>query len=121
MNGVVALRPFVPARDFELAKRFYRRLGFEPGLETPDIAIFAAGAFSFILQNFYEKTLAENFMVQLTVDRLGDWWAALEPEALATDFGVRPPRAPARQPWGLEVAYLFDPSGVLWHVAQAPA
>jgi uncharacterized glyoxalase superfamily protein PhnB len=22
------------------------------------------------------------------------------------------------QPWGLRVAYLFDPAGLLWHVAQ---
>jgi uncharacterized glyoxalase superfamily protein PhnB len=22
------------------------------------------------------------------------------------------------QPWGLRVAYIVDPSGVLWHIAQ---
>jgi uncharacterized glyoxalase superfamily protein PhnB len=22
------------------------------------------------------------------------------------------------QPWGLKVAYVFDPAGVLWHVAE---
>ena len=22
------------------------------------------------------------------------------------------------QPWGLRVAYLFDPAGVLWHIAE---
>ena len=27
------------------------------------------------------------------------------------------PKAPAMQPWGLRVAYVFDPSGVLWHIA----
>jgi uncharacterized glyoxalase superfamily protein PhnB len=24
------------------------------------------------------------------------------------------------QPWGLRIAYVVDPSGVLWHVAQRP-
>jgi uncharacterized glyoxalase superfamily protein PhnB len=28
------------------------------------------------------------------------------------------PAAPARQPWGLVVAYVVDPSGVLWHIAE---
>ena len=35
-------------------------------------------------------------------------------------FDIKSPRAPAVQPWGLRVAYLVDPSGVLWHVAQRP-
>ncbi len=26
----------------------------------------------------------------------------------------------ALQPWGLKVGFVFDPSGVLWHVAEAP-
>jgi uncharacterized glyoxalase superfamily protein PhnB len=24
------------------------------------------------------------------------------------------------QPWGLRIAYVVDPSGVLWHVAERP-
>jgi uncharacterized glyoxalase superfamily protein PhnB len=31
---------------------------------------------------------------------------------------VPAPKAPAMQPWGLRVAYVVDPSGVLWHVAE---
>jgi hypothetical protein len=27
--GIVALRPFVPAKDFEISKQFYLDLGFE--------------------------------------------------------------------------------------------
>ena len=37
---------------------------------------------------------------------------------LAARFGVQAPKAPAMQPWGLRVAYVVDPSGVLWHFAQ---
>jgi hypothetical protein len=33
-------------------------------------------------------------------------------------FDVPPPRAPETQPWGLRLAYVVDPSGVLWHIAQ---
>ena len=38
--------------------------------------------------------------------------------ALPGKFGVQPPKAPAMQPWGLRTMYVYDPAGVLWHVAQ---
>lgn len=120
MDGVLALRPFLPARDYPLSRSFYKQLGFEAGLETDELTIFEAGDFSFILQNFYVKELADNFMVQLTVRGLRAWWRERDLDKLARDCGARPPRSPALQPWGLEVGFLFDPSGVLWHVTQSP-
>ena len=56
--------------------------------------------------------------MQLMVDDLDAWWAHIEALDLPGRFGVRPPTAPAMQPWGLRVAYVFDPAGVLWHIAQ---
>jgi uncharacterized glyoxalase superfamily protein PhnB len=52
------------------------------------------------------------------VDDLDAWWGHIESLELARHFSVPPPRAPEMQPWGLRVAYVIDPSGVLWHVAQ---
>jgi len=40
---------------------------------------------------------------------------------LAARYGVENPRAPKLEPWGLTVAYVFDPSGVLWHFAELPS
>jgi len=119
MGEVVALRPFVPAKDFEISKRFYRALDFSPTHEDASISIFEQGGFSFILQNFYVKELADNFMVQLVVADVDTWWRRLVISRLEADFAVRPPRPPVIQSWGLKVGFLFDPSGVLWHVAQA--
>ena len=34
------------------------------------------------------------------------------------EFDVSAPVAPRAESWGLTVAYVFDPSGVLWHFAQ---
>ncbi|MGA2745205.1 MAG: VOC family protein [Candidatus Sulfotelmatobacter sp.] len=116
-NGTELARPFLPARDFALSKTFYETLGFEKLLDG-DVAIFRAGSGSFILQNYYQKEWAENFMMQLMVDDLDAWWAHIEGIDLPGKFKVQPPRAPAMQPWGLRVAYVWDPSGVLWHVAQ---
>lgn len=114
------MRPFLPARDFDLSKRFYEALGFEKALDD-EVAIFNAPSGGFILQRYFQKEWAENFMMQLMVDDLDAWWAHIESLDLAKSFGVAPPRAPEMQPWGLSVAYVIDPSGVLWHVAQRRA
>jgi heme-degrading monooxygenase HmoA/catechol 2,3-dioxygenase-like lactoylglutathione lyase family enzyme len=116
-TGTELARPFMPARDFDLSKRFYEALGFEKVLDD-EVAIFGTGSGGFILTRFYQKEMAENFMMQLMVDDLDAWWAHIDTLDLPGRFGVPAPRAPALQPWGLRVAFLVDPSGVLWHVAE---
>jgi hypothetical protein len=116
-TGTELIRPFVPAQDFDLSKRFYEALGFEKLLDG-DVAIYRAGSSGFILQRYYQREWAENCMMQLMVDDLDAWWSHINDLNLPGQFGVKPPRAPAMQSWGLRVAFVIDPSGVLWHVAQ---
>lgn len=116
-TGTELVRPFIPAKDFDLSKRFYEALGFEKVLDG-EVAIFNAGSGGFILQNYYQKEWAENSMMQLMVDDLDAWWEHITALDLPGQFGVQPPKAPAIQPWGLRIAYVVDPSGVLWHVAE---
>jgi hypothetical protein len=120
VDDVLALRPFVPARNFALAKRFYQALGFALTHEDEQIAILKLGSFGFILQNFYVKEFAENCMVQLLVRDATTWWQRVDGQKLVEDFAVKQPSAPAMQSWGMKVGFLFDPSGVLWHVAEVP-
>ncbi len=116
-TGSERMRPFLPTIDFDLSKRFYEALGFEKVLDD-EVAIFNAGSGGFLLQRRYQKDWAGNFMMQLMVDDLDAWWAHIEALDLPAKFGVHPPKPPAIQPWGLRIAYLVDPAGVLWHVAQ---
>ena len=116
-TGTELIRPFLPAKDFDLSKRFYETLGFDKILDS-DVAIFKAGCGGFILQRYYQKDWAENFMMQLMVDDPDAWWEHINALDLPGTFGVSPPKAPAMQPWRLRIAYLVDPCGVLWHVAQ---
>jgi len=118
--GTELMRPFLPARDFDLSRRFYEALGFEKLLDA-DVAIFRLGGSGFILQRYYQKEWAENFMMQLMVDDLDAWWRHIQDLDLPRTFGVPAPKPPAMQSWGLRVGYVFDPSGVLWHVAQRRA
>ncbi len=117
-TGTEIVRPFVPARDFDLSKRFYKALGFTIVLDSDEVAIFRLGASSFILQKYFQKEWAENFMMQLMVDDLDAWWEHITSLHLPKVFGVPEPKPPATQPWGLQIAYVTDPSGVFWHVAQ---
>jgi hypothetical protein len=116
-SGTEQARPFLPSKDFELSKRFYHALGFTTLLDG-EVAIFELGSSAFILQRYYQKDWAENFMMQLMVDDLDAWWSHIPSLDLSKSFGVPEPKPPKLQPWGLVVAYVVDPSGVLWHIAQ---
>lgn len=117
-SGTEHARPFLPAKDFAKSRAFYEALGFVKELDVADVAIYRIGATSFLLQKYYQKEWAENFMMQLMVDDLDAWWARIESLDLPAKFGVSAPKPPTMQPWGLRIAYVVDPSGVLWHVAQ---
>jgi catechol 2,3-dioxygenase-like lactoylglutathione lyase family enzyme len=110
-------RPFLPARDFAKSRTFYEALGFQKLLDA-DVAIFAVGETSFILQNHYHPEWAANCMMQIMTDDLDAWWAKIAALDLPGRFGVPAPKPPAMQPWGLRIAYVTDPAGVLWHIAQ---
>lgn len=116
-DGAESARPFLPAKDFAVSKAFYQALGFKTLLDG-DVAIFGVGASAFILQRGYERAWAENCMMQLMVDDLDAWWAHIQALDLPSRFGAQAPKPPAMQPWGLRVAYVYDPCGVLWHVSQ---
>lgn len=116
--SVLDLKAFVPAKDHELAKRFYVDLGFKLNWGNDQVAEFEIGTFRFLLQNFYEQEYANNFMMHLMVDNADDWWAHIREAGLEAKYpGIRL-KPPAMQPWGLRVLYLTDPTGVLWHIAD---
>jgi len=116
-QGIVSVRPFVPSRDFDLGKRFYADLGFEVAPLGDGVAHVQIGNFAFLLQNHFVEQWASNFMMHLMVTNLDDWWAHISSLNLDERYNVRT-IAPKMEPWGLKVAYVDDPSGVLWHFAE---
>jgi uncharacterized glyoxalase superfamily protein PhnB len=115
---VIALRPFVPATNFETSLKFYTDLGFSAFRLDDHLASMQLGPFAFLLQGFDVEDFAGNFMMHLLVKDVDAWWTRINALDLAGRYEVDAPRAPELQPWGLRVAYVFDPSGVLWHVAE---
>ncbi len=116
--GIRAFRPFLPAKDYPTSLRFYEALGFESSAIGETMAQPSLGTHTFLLQGYYVKEWADNMMMHVLVEDLQAWWRHIEPLDLAGRFGVKAPVPPRAEPWGLTIAYVFDPSGVLWHFAQ---
>lgn len=119
-SDVIDLKAFVPAKDFELSRRFYADLGFTENWRNEQVAEFEVGGFRFLLQNFYHQGLAENFMMHLHVGDADLWWARIRDGELQARYSLHMAKPPALQPWGLRVLFVSDPSGVLWHIAETP-
>lgn len=117
-RGVLALKPFIPAKDYELSTRFYKDLGFTIAWESHDVKELNIDRYSFLLQNFYQKEWADNFMVHLRVQDLDAWWEHIEQSRLVDRYPAVRAKEPFDYPWGLREIHLTDPSGVLWHIAQ---
>lgn len=117
-NNVIDLKAFVPAKDFALSRRFYLDLGFKENWGNDQAAEFELGGFRFLLQNFYAKEHAENFMMHLMVEDADAWWAHIQATGLVEKYRPYMAKPPTLQPWGLRVLYLTDPTGVLWHIAD---
>ena len=106
----------VPAKDFDISKRFYIELGFQPCPLADRLVEMRLSVFSFILQAYYVREWAENFVVHVTVSDLGLWWDHIVSLDLPARYGVKV-QAPASQDWAM-VAGVTDPSGVLWRFAE---
>jgi uncharacterized glyoxalase superfamily protein PhnB len=117
-SKALSIRAFIPARDMDISRSFYKDLGFEQtwgddsacGMQLDDCGI--------ILQKFYVKEHAENFMMALNVQDLDAWWRHIQALDLKGKYGIGMVKAPAMQPWGIRVLYICDPTGVLWHIAE---
>jgi uncharacterized glyoxalase superfamily protein PhnB len=115
--NVIEIKAFVPAKNFEQSKHFYQDLGFTMASESEDIAYFYFGNSSFLLQNFYQKNLAENFMMHLLVVDVDAWWQQIQTQNLVEKYAVKV-SPPEQRPWKMRDFTLVDPSGVLWRIAQ---
>jgi catechol 2,3-dioxygenase-like lactoylglutathione lyase family enzyme len=113
----VEVKAFVPSKDFALCKQFYQDLGFEVAWSSDDLAYLRNGNSSFLLQKFYVKEHAGNFMMHLLVEDVEAWWRHVQAQELAAKYDVRA-EPPADRPWGIRDFVIVDPTGVLWRIGQ---
>ncbi|WP_260428533.1 glyoxalase [Burkholderia stagnalis] len=111
--------PVRPVQGFRHEQALLSRLGFTLAYDGEGIAELLFGRHSILLQDFYEPAHANNTMLQMVVSDLDAWWRHIDSLWLTERYTLNAPIAPAMQPWGRRVAFLFDPSGVLWHISEA--
>jgi catechol 2,3-dioxygenase-like lactoylglutathione lyase family enzyme len=112
-----SIRPFIGAKDFEISRKFYRDLGFQESIISPDMSYFNTDGFGFYLQDAYVKDWIDNTMIFMEVDDVNRFYnelTALELTAKYKNVRIVPMRKPA---WGRE-CFLHDPSGILWHFGE---
>ena len=115
--ATVEIKAFVPAADLGRSKLFYLALGFEIPWSSEDLAYVRYGETSFLLQAFNEPAFIRNFQMHLLVESVNDWHAQVLSSGVVARFGVKVGE-PEDQPWAMRDFTLFDPSGVLWRIAQ---
>lgn len=113
---VIEIKAFVPARDFETSKRFYRDLGFTIAWSSEGLAYLRHGEASFLLQHLSEG-LPDNFMMHLLVRDVDFWWSQIKEKGLVSKYGVMIEPI-SDKPWGLRDFAISDPSSVLWRIGQ---
>ena len=114
---IVEIKAFVPAKNYDVSKAFYRELGFTLAADESGIAHFRCGNHSFLLQDFYEKDHANNFMMHMLVNDVDSWYQKILSSGIAEKYQVKVTQ-PEDRPWKMRDFTLNDPSGVLWRIAQ---
>lgn len=113
----IALKAFIPAKDFGRSKDFYRDVGFTLGFDSGDLAHFHHGEAGFLLQNFCVEAFARNLVMHLLVEDVDAWRERILRRDVPARYGVAVSEVEQR-PWGMRDFTLPDPSGVLWRIAQ---
>ena len=112
-----SIRPFIGAKNYETSRSFYRDLGFEERVITPNMSLFIIDGLGFYLQDYYLKDWIDNTMIFMEVQDVDKYWDYLLTLNLPAKYnGAK--LTPTRQlDWGKE-CFVHDPSGVLWHFGQ---
>jgi len=111
----VEIKAFVPAKDFDLSKRFYQDLGFTVAWSSDGLAYLQHGNTSFLLQEFPKGI--DNFMMHLLVQDVDAWWSLVQDQGIVGKYGVMIEPV-SDKPWGLRDFAISDPSFVLWRIGQ---
>ncbi|CAN5673540.1 hypothetical protein BH11PSE8_BH11PSE8_17400 [soil metagenome] len=112
------IRTFVPAMDFELSRDFYLALGCSLEWSDHNLALLEMGGQRFYLQRYYVKEWAENCMLHVTVADARACFEQIDQLLASGRFPSARVSAPRQEQYGAVVTHVWDPAGVLLHLAQ---
>lgn len=71
-----------------------------------------------MLQNYYVREWAENWMLVVEVASASDWYDHVVEVLANGDYGDARVAPPKHEDYGATVTYVWDPCGVLLHFTQ---
>jgi hypothetical protein len=113
------LRPFLPAKDFEVSKAFYVALGCTLKWDSPNLLLFELGEHRFYVSRTYNKDYAERTRLHITVEDTQSWFDHVS--ALVKNdprFATVRVQTPRQESYGALVTFVHDPCGILLDFAQ---
>jgi len=116
---VTDVRHFVPARDFARSRGFYLALGWHEVWSDGRLSLLELGGHRLMLQDHYDRAWAENSMITVEVASAADWFTHVGDVLATGEYGEARAEPPRDEGWAT-VTYVWDPSGVLLHLAQFP-
>ncbi len=102
----------MPSKDYAVSQLFYQEIGFVADPVNDHLTLFSNGECQFFLQRFYDRSLAENLMLQICVTDIQAAHLLCERTEHKQKIS-----AITDEPWG-QVFYLWGPSGELLHMTQ---
>ena len=112
------VKVFVPTLDFGKSLQFYMALGWKLNWERESLAEIELANVRLYLQNFYEKAWAENFMIYIDIADAESWYQHVKHILEQGEFPTARAEPPKKESYGAFVTYVWDPCGVLLHLAQ---
>jgi len=114
---IKSIRTFIGAKNFDESRNFYLDLGFEEIKTSFKMSLFKLDDFGFYLQDAYVKDWVDNSMLFLEVDNLQQHLDMINNLQLDKKYkNVRVTNI-SYNDWGNEF-FVYDPSGVLWHIGE---
>jgi hypothetical protein len=112
MPTITELVVYVPAKDFEVSKRFYAAMGFELTEGFGGTMDCRLGGAVFRLQDYYVKDWADNFMMKFDVDDIDAWHERAGKVIDNGDLGAAR-RDEIQKVGDARIFHVWDPCGVL--------
>lgn len=112
------VRPFIGSKDFDISRAFYEALGWTTEYLDDQLALMANGAHRFYLQRYYQKDWLENTMLHLTVADAAACHTQIAALLAIGAYGEARVAPPKQEDYGALVTYVWDPAGVLLHLAE---
>lgn len=121
MREILDFKPFIPSNDYETSKSFYEQMGFKINWDNGEVCeVDTQFGYRFLLLPKNHNNYAHSLMLHFWVNSAQEWYDHFGTVQLAEKFEDAKVAKPKLMPWGLIVAHVWDPAGVLLHFAERP-